>query len=74
MGLVVKAVLVLSLDVAPASLLLKMRRVRCPNFSEVTGGAIGGTDEVAVAWGRVTCTVGISSSSYVSCTPHRVSP
>ena len=64
-GLAATAIVVLLFDAATSALSSKRRRVRSPKVSEAEGGAIGGTDEVSVAWGRVTRAVGISLSSYL---------
>ena len=63
-GLVETSIVVLLHNSAAVALLLKMRRVRSPKFSEAAGGALGGTDEVSLAWGQVTRAVGISLSLY----------
>ena len=64
-GLVATSIVMLSFDAAAAALLSKRCLARSPKFSEAAGGALGGTDEVSVAWGRVTRAVGISLSSYL---------
>ena len=64
-GLVDFSIVVLLRDAAAAALSLKRRLARSPKFSEAAGGAIGGIDEVSVAWVRVMRVVGISSCSYL---------
>ena len=63
-GLVATSIVVLSLNATAAALLFKRRRVLSPNVFEGEGLSMGGTDEVSVAWGRVTRAVVICLSSY----------
>ena len=63
-GLVATSMVVLSLNAAAAALSFKRRQVIYPNVFEGEGLSMGETDEVSVAWGLVTRTVSISSSSY----------
>ena len=53
-GLVSTSIAVLLCDAAAAALSSKRFRVRSPEVSEAAGGAFGGTDELYVAWRRVT--------------------
>ena len=64
-GLVDFSIVVLLFDAAAAAFLSKRRWYSSQKVSEASGGALVGTAEVFVAWGRVTHAVGISSSSYL---------
>ena len=72
--LVATPIVVLSRNAAAAAFLSKSRQFRSLKVSEAAGGALGGTDEVSVAWGRVTRAVGTFSCSYFSGIPRGVSP
>ena len=63
-GIAATAMSVFSFDTTAAYLLSKRHQVLSPKVSGEASGAIGGIDEVYIAWGWVTRTVGISSSSY----------